>query len=51
MDFNDGIMAKGSLDEIRSAVDRLLADSVDVSPMINVTPVAEMGACTIFMAN
>ncbi|KAG0282532.1 hypothetical protein BGZ96_000376 [Linnemannia gamsii] len=30
MDFNDGIMAKSNLDEIRSAVDRLLADSVSL---------------------
>ncbi|KAF9155711.1 hypothetical protein BG015_008845 [Linnemannia schmuckeri] len=30
MDFNDAIMAKGSLEEIRSSVDRLLADSVDL---------------------
>ncbi|KAF9900521.1 hypothetical protein EC991_007212 [Linnemannia zychae] len=30
MDFNDGVMAKGNPEEIRSAVDRLLADSVDL---------------------
>lgn len=30
MDFNDAIMTKGSLEEIRSAVDRLLAVSVHV---------------------
>ncbi|KAF9125050.1 hypothetical protein BGX30_000635 [Mortierella sp. GBA39] len=30
MDFNDAIMTQGSLEEIRSAVDRLLADSVDL---------------------
>ncbi|KAF9279791.1 hypothetical protein BGZ88_012549 [Linnemannia elongata] len=30
MDFNDAIMTKSTLEEIRSAVDRLLADSVDL---------------------
>ncbi|KAG0375340.1 hypothetical protein BGX24_009240 [Mortierella sp. AD032] len=30
MDFNDGVMTKGNLDEIRSSVDRLLTDSVDL---------------------
>lgn len=33
MDFNDAIMTKSTLEEIRSAVDRLLADSVDVRPV------------------
>ena len=33
MDFNDAVMTKSSLEEIRSAVDRLLADSVDVRPV------------------
>jgi hypothetical protein len=53
MDFNDGVMAKSSLEEIRSAVDRLLSDSVDVSPTINVKFVTqkETSQCLIFMAN
>ncbi|KAF9120348.1 hypothetical protein BGW39_011484 [Mortierella sp. 14UC] len=43
MDFNDGIMAKGNPEEIRSAVDRLLTDSVDVDVKVLAALLDEYG--------
>ncbi|KAG0269663.1 hypothetical protein BGZ95_001967 [Linnemannia exigua] len=42
MDFNDGVMTKGNLDEIRSSVDRLLADSVDLLNQVDAKVLSAM---------